>query len=55
MAQKPRRKGDFGDLKSKTFPRRACPQEPSVLETCAFGPRLGNRPVLILDPRPQPY
>ena len=28
------------------------PQEPSVPEACAFGPRLGNRSVLILDPRP---
>ena len=28
------------------------PQEPSVLEACAFGPRLGNRSVFILDPRP---
>ena len=41
MTQKPR-KGDFGELKSKTFPGGACPQ--SSLE-------VGNRSVFILDPR----
>ena len=50
MAQKPW-KGDFGDLKSKTFPWGACSRGPPALETCAFGACLGNRPVFILDSR----
>ena len=41
MSQKPR-KGDFGKLKSKIFPRGACPQ--TSLE-------VGNPSVFILDPR----
>ena len=41
MTQKPR-KGDFGELKSKTFPGVACPQ--SSLE-------VGSRSVFTLDPR----
>ena len=49
MTKKPR-KGDFRELKSKTFSRGgACPRTP--LEACAFGSRLGNRSILILDPR----
>ena len=49
MAQKPW-KGDFGDLKSKTFPWEACFLAPAR-ETCAFGARLGNRPVFNVDSR----
>ena len=41
MTQKPR-KGDFRELKSKTFPDEPCPQ--TSLE-------VGNRLVLILDRR----
>ena len=44
------RKTDFGDLKSKTFPWGACSRTPA-LETCAFGARLGHRPVFTLDSR----
>ena len=47
MTQKPR-KGDFGKLKSKKFPWGACRWTP--LETCAFGARLGNRSVFVIDP-----
>ena len=38
-----RRKGDFRELKSK--------KAPGPPKTCAFGARLGNRSVFILDPR----
>ena len=38
------KKGNFRELKSKQFPRRACPQMP--LEVCAH---LGNQSVFILD------
>ena len=38
------KKGDFRELKSKKFPRRACPRPP--LEVCAH---LGNWSVFILD------
>ena len=41
MTQKPK-KGDFGELKSKTFPGGACPQSSLEVE---------NRSVFILDPR----
>lgn len=48
MTQNPR-KGNIRELKSKRFPGGACPRTP--LEACAFGVRLGNRSVFILDPR----
>ena len=48
MTQKPR-KGDFRGLKSKKPPGEACPRTP--LKACAFGAHLGNRSVLLLDPR----
>ena len=47
MTQKPK-KGDFRELKSKTFPGK-CPRIP--LEACSFAARLGNRSVFLLDPR----
>ena len=48
MTQKPR-KGDFMELKSKTFPRGAWPRTP--LEAYAFGACcFGNRSLFILDP-----
>ena len=43
------RKGDFKEWKSKKFPGGARLRTP--LEACAFGARLGNRSVFILDPR----
>ena len=49
MAQKPW-KGDFGDLKSKSFPWGACSRTPRLRNLRAFGARLGNRPVFILHP-----
>ena len=48
MTQKPR-EGDFREQKSKKIHWGACPRIP--LEACAFGTRLGNRSVFILDPR----
>ena len=55
MTQKPR-KGDFGELKSKKFPKGEhapdpLPPFPPPLEACTFGALLGNRSVSILDPR----
>ena len=50
MAQKPRN-GNVGDLKSKTLPRGAAPVPPALENLRAFGARLGNRPVFILDSR----
>ena len=47
MTQKPR-KGDFRELKSKTFPGK---YTWNPLEACAFATRLGNQSVFILDPR----
>ena len=43
-------KGDFRELKSKTFLGGACPPQIPI-EACAFGARLGNPSVCILDPR----
>lgn len=48
MSQKPWRKGDFRELKSKKFPRLECPCH--LLETCALGDRFGNQSRLISDP-----
>ena len=42
------RKGDFKEWKSKKFPGGARLRTP--MEACAFGARLGNRSVFILDP-----
>ena len=47
MTQKPG-KGDFRELKSKTFPGKYTRNPP--LEACAFATRLGNQLVFILDP-----
>ena len=48
MTQKPK-KGDFGKLKSKKISHWDMPPDPA--KAWAFGARLGNRSVLILDPR----
>ena len=48
MTQKPK-KGDFGKLKSKKISHWDMPPNPA--KAWAFGARLGNRSVLILDPR----
>ena len=52
MTQKPR-KGDFRELKSKKFQGGGGVggMPPELQETCAFGARLENRSVFILDPR----
>ena len=52
MTQKPK-KEDFWELKSKQIPGEAPPPPPPPLpgEACAFGARLENRSVFILDPR----
>ena len=47
MTQKPR-KQDFRKSKSKNFPRGNMPPDPP--EAWAFGGRLGNPSVFILDP-----
>ena len=50
MTHKPR-KGDFRELKSKTFQGGVGGgMPPNLLETCAFGDRLENRSLFILDP-----
>ena len=49
MTQKPR-KTEFGEIKSKNFSKGEHSLDPP-LEACAFGARLGNRSVFILDPR----
>ena len=49
MTHKPR-KEDFRDLKSKKF-QGAGGMPPDLLETCAFGDRLENRSVFILNSR----
>ena len=48
MTQKPK-KGDLGKLKSKNISHWDMPLGPP--KACACGARLGNRSVLILDPR----
>lgn len=49
MSQKRWRKGDFRELKSKTFPGKECPRH--LLEACALGDRFRNQSRLISDPR----
>ena len=51
MTHKPR-KGDFRELKSKKFQGGVGGggMPPNLLETCAFGDRLENRSLFILDP-----
>ena len=44
MSQKRWRKGDYRELKSKTFPGKECPRH--LLEACALGDRLEISPVL---------
>ena len=47
------KKGEFGESKSKQFPRVHVPGHPLPpypLETCTFGDRLENQSLLILDP-----
>ena len=51
MTQKPK-KEDFWESKSKQIPGEAPPPPPRLPgEACAFGARLENRSVFILDPR----
>ena len=48
MTRKPRI-GNFKELKFKKIPGGAYPR--TRLDACAFGARLGNRSLFILDPR----
>ena len=49
MTRKPRQKRGLKGVKNPKTPLGSLPLDP--LEACAFGARLGNQSVFILDPR----